>query len=115
MVASALVHRRIAHAPQIMKQRAPRDTNRATIRQPSDQLLVPLLRCHIQPHLSGRALRQHLPKLPQLEQRDRRIRRKVLLRLRRQRDQPRMVIREIGEVSGRSDSQDSGGPQKANN
>ncbi len=53
-----------------------------------------------QADLRGCALGEHLAELAQLEERDRGVARKVLLRLRRERDEPRVVMREVSEVGG---------------
>lgn len=66
--------------------------------EPVDELVLLLLPTGVEPDLRGRALREHLPKLPQLEQRDGRIRNEVLLRLRRERDEPCVVVSEEREV-----------------
>ncbi|HEY3496367.1 MAG TPA: hypothetical protein VGK73_16820 [Polyangiaceae bacterium] len=63
-----------------------------------DELLLPPFASHEQPEPRRSSLRQHLGKLPQLEQRNRRVVGKVILRLRTERDETRVVVREVGEV-----------------
>ncbi len=72
--------------------------------EPIDELLLTLRRARVQRHLGCRPLCQHFPELPQLDQRDSRVPGEVLLGLRRESDEPRIVVREVSEVRGWSDN-----------
>ena len=93
----ALVHRRVPRAPEIVEQRPLDRADDALLVQPIDELLLRLVPRE-QAVLRRRPLREHLPELTQLEQRHRRILREVLLRLRPERGEPRIVMREVREV-----------------
>lgn len=97
-LASPLVHCGVAHAPEIVKQRALRRPDDVAVEQSVDQRLLRLPRVREQRDLCRRALREDLGEEPQLGERDRRIAREVLLRLRRQRHEPCVVMRKEREV-----------------
>ncbi len=103
VVAPALMHRGVARAPEVVKQVLLKRADRAALPQPPDQLELRLVRSAVEPDLCRRALREHFAELAELEQADRRIRREVLLGLGRERNEPCVVIREVGEIRRRLD------------
>ncbi len=69
-------------------------------RASSSSGLLAVLRLEEKSDASGGAFREELPERAQLEERHRRVRRELLLRLRPERDETRVVVREVGEVGG---------------
>ena len=100
MVALALVNGGIPGAPEIVEQRALRRPDDVAFPQAIDELLLALFDIEEEPDLRRRTLGEDFANVPQLEQCDRRIPREVFLRLRRQRDEPRVVVLEEREVRG---------------
>jgi hypothetical protein len=94
------VNRGIAHTAQVVKERSLRRADDVPVEEALDELLLPLLGAEEQADLRGGALREDLGELAELEERDGRIAGEVLLRLRRERDESRIVVREVGEVRG---------------
>ena len=98
VVALSLVDGGVADAAQIVKERALRRADDVPLEEPVDELLLPFLRTDEERDLRCRALREDFAELTQLEERDRGIVPEVLLGLRGERHESRVVIREVGEV-----------------
>ena len=102
VVALALVNGGVPDAAEVVEERALRRPDDVPVPEAVDELLLPLLGADEEADLRRRALREDLAELAQLEERDRGVAREVLLGLRRERDEPRIVVREVGEVRGRA-------------
>src|SRR5688572_2912200 len=102
MVPFAFVNGSISDATEIVKERALGRADHVAIPQPIDELLLPLLGAGEETHLRGRTLREYLSELPQFEERDCGVAREMLLGLRCKRDEPRVVMGQVGEVGGGS-------------
>jgi hypothetical protein len=100
MIPFAFVNGGVPGAAEIVEERALRCPDNVPLPEPVDELVLPFLATREEPHLRGSALREDLTELAQLEERDGRVGGEVLLCLRRERDEPRVVVREVGEVGG---------------
>src|SRR5688572_21940472 len=102
MVAFGFMNGCVSDASEIVKQRALGRADDIAVPKAIDELLLPLLGAGEETYLRGRALREDFTELPQLEEHYRGVAREMLLRLRCERNEPRVVVREIGEVGGGS-------------
>ena len=100
VISLPVVNRNVAGPAQLVKERALRCPNDVPFEEPINEPQLPFLRAEEHADLRGRSLREHLAELAELEQRDRGIAGEMLLGLRRERDEPRVMMREVGEVRG---------------
>ena len=94
------MHGGVAGAAKVVKERPLRRADDVAARREIDERLLRVLGVREETDLGGRSLREDLTELAELEEADGRIGREVLLRLRRERDEPRVVVREVREVGG---------------
>jgi hypothetical protein len=100
VIALPIVHRGVADPAQVMKERTLCGTDRAAVEEPVNELVLPLLGANKEPELGGGALRQHLTELTELEEGNDWVGREVLLGLRGERNEARVVMGEVSEVLG---------------
>jgi hypothetical protein len=97
-VAAVLVHGRVSGPPQVMKERALGRSDDVPLEEAIDERLLGLVRQRQETDLRSRALGEHLGEEAQLRDAGRRVAREVLLGLRGEGHEARVVMREIGEV-----------------
>ena len=100
VVALALVDRGVRDAAKVVEDVALRCADGLALEEAVDELLQAVLRAEKEAHLGGGALGEHLGELAELEEGDRGIAREVLLGLRPEGDEARVMVREVGEVRG---------------
>jgi hypothetical protein len=105
VVALALVDGCVTDAAQVVEDRSLRRADDALLEEAVDELVLALLGIREEADLGRGPLREDLRELPELEEGDRGIAGEVLLGLRRERHQARVVVGEVCEVRGRSRGQ----------
>ena len=101
MVALPVVDSVVPDAAQVVKERPLRRSDDLSVPEPVDELLLPRLGTDEEPDFRRGALREHFAELAQLEERHGGVVPEVLLGLRREGDEARVVMREVGEVRRR--------------
>lgn len=101
MVPCAFVDSGVPDTAQVVKKGPLQRADDVAVPEAVNELLLPLVGADEQAHLGSRPLREHLAELAELEQRDRGISPEMLLGLRGERGEARVVVRQVCEIRGR--------------
>lgn len=91
--ARSFMNRGVADAPEVVKERALRRADHVALKEAVHERLLGLAGVRKKTHLRGGALREQLREQAQLREAHRGVGREELLGLRRERDEPRIVMR----------------------